>query len=87
VTVVLPELLMVSVCGLLDPAETFPKLRVVALGTSVPAEPLPEPELVAGEPALVKPTQPVTESRALIVTITENMPKEDRPLCLPHKRL
>jgi len=80
VTVAFPELLRVSVWGLLEPAATFPKLSVVALGTNVPAEPLPDPVLVAVEPAPVKPTQPETKSSATVATTKANMPNDERRL-------
>ena len=62
VTAAVPVLVRVKVWGLLDPAATFPKFRLVALAASVPEEELFEFDFAAGVPAPVKPTQPVSDS-------------------------
>jgi hypothetical protein len=60
VTVAPPVLDSVRFWGLLDPAATLPKLRLVELGASVPEELEFEFEFdfPGGVPAPVKPTQP-----------------------------
>jgi hypothetical protein len=75
-----PVLVKVKVCGLLDPAATFPKLRLVALAARVPEELDPEVELLAGVPAPVKPTQPASDITAKHARIRANMPSRARRL-------
>ena len=77
-TVALPELVIVNVWGLLEPAATVPKSILVALGTNVPVA--PELGLFVGEPAPVTPTQPVMDRTARVVTIKASMPKDGRLL-------
>jgi hypothetical protein len=75
VTVALPELVIVNVWGLLEPAATVPKSILVALGTKVPVA--PELGLFVGEPA------PVMDRTARVVMIKANMPKDGRLLRVP----
>jgi hypothetical protein len=56
VTVVVPVLLSVKVWGLLEPAATLPKFKLVALSARVPG--VPELDLPDVEPAPVRPTHP-----------------------------
>jgi hypothetical protein len=60
VTAAVPVLVSVKVCGLLDPATTFPKLRLVEFAASVPAEEV-EVDFSAGLPAPVNATQPASD--------------------------
>jgi hypothetical protein len=60
------------------PAATVPKVRLVALGTNVPAA--PELELFVVELAPVAPTQPVMDRTARVATIKANTPKDGRLL-------
>jgi hypothetical protein len=83
VTPAVPVLVRVKVWGLLDPAATFPKFRLVALAASVPEEEEEfEPELgfPGGVPAPVNPTQPARDSTARTVRIRTNMPSGARRL-------
>jgi hypothetical protein len=64
VTVVVPVLLTVNVWGLIEPAITFPKFKLVVLRASVPV--VPELDLPVVEPALVSPTQPEMDKTASI---------------------
>jgi hypothetical protein len=81
VTAVVPELLRVRVCGLLDPVATLPKLKVAELAVSEPAA-VPEPEVVfePGVAAPVKPTQPERESSAPSARIRASRPSGARRL-------
>jgi hypothetical protein len=76
VTVALPELLIVNVCGLLVPAITLPKVKLVALGTNVPVA--PEPGVVGVEAEPATPTQPVMDRTARVAVIKASMPKDGR---------
>jgi hypothetical protein len=61
-----PVLLSVKVWVVLDPFTTFPKLRLGVLAASIP-EPVEfdaDPDFEAGVPALVKPTQPASDTTA-----------------------
>lgn len=58
-TAAVPVFVRVNVCELLEPAATFPKLKLVALAASVP---MLELVFAAGVPALVRPTQPESVS-------------------------
>ena len=78
VTAAVPLLVRVKVCGLVDPSATFPKLRVVALATSVPEEGEPEPDFAAGVPAPVKPTQPASDISARHEKISAKRPSGAR---------
>ena len=71
-----------KVWGLLDPAATFPKFRLVALAASVPEEEEFEFELdfAAGVPAPVKPTQPVRDRAAKDARIRAKKPSGARRL-------
>lgn len=82
VTAAVPVLVRVKVWGLLDPAATFPKFRVVALGASVPEEEELEFELdfAAGVPAPVKPTQPESDRAARDARSRANGPSGARRL-------
>ena len=82
VTAAVPVLVRVKVWGLLDPAATFPKFRVVALAASVPGEDALEFELdfAAGVPAPVKPTQPESDRAAKDARSRANMPSGARRL-------
>ena len=57
VTAAVPVFVRVSVCGLLEPAATFPKLKLVALAASIPEEVVLELVFAGELPALVKPVQ------------------------------
>jgi hypothetical protein len=57
VTVAVPVLLRVKVWGVVDPATTFPKVKLAALAASVPVFEL-EFDLDPGFAAPVRPTQP-----------------------------
>ena len=59
-----PVLVSVNVWELLEPAVTFPKLRLVALAASVPSEAVLEFVLAAGVPATVNPVHPETDKAA-----------------------
>src|ERR1700680_4478900 len=78
VTAAVPVLVRVKVWGLLDPATTFPKLRLVALAASVPEE--LELDFAAGFPALVKPTQPASDRTERDARIRANKPSGTRRL-------
>jgi hypothetical protein len=82
VTAAAPVLVRVKVWGLLEPAATFPKFRVVALAASVPEEELLEFELdfAAGVPAPVKPTQPESDRTVRDERIRANRPSGARRL-------
>jgi hypothetical protein len=80
VTAAAPVLVRVKVWGLVDPATTFPKLRVVALAASVPEVVEVEFDFAAGVPAPVKPTQPASERAARDARIRANMPSGARRL-------
>lgn len=74
-TAPVPVLVKVKVRGLLVPAVTFPKLKLMLLAVSVPVlEPEGEPDFAAGVPAPVKPKQPVIESTAKHARMSANMP-------------
>ena len=63
-TAAVPVFVKVSVCRLLEPVATLPKLKLVALAASVPAEAVLE-FVFAGEVlALVKPAQPERDNVA-----------------------
>ena len=88
VTAAVPLLVRVNVWGLLDPATTFPKFRLVALAASVPEE-LElefEPDFAPGAPAPVKPTQPASERTARDARISANKPTGARRLSLEWMR-
>jgi len=80
VTVAVPVLVRVKVWGLLDPAATFPKFRLIGLAASVPGEAGFEVELdfAGGVPAPVKPTQPESDSTARNARIRANGPSGAR---------
>jgi hypothetical protein len=81
VTAPVPVLVRVKVWGLLEPATTFPKLRLVELAASVPELELEdELDFAAGVPAPVKPTQPAIDSTARHARIRANMPSGARRL-------
>jgi len=82
VTAAVPVLVRVKVWGLLDPAATFPKFRVVALAASVPEEEVLEFELdfAAGVPAPVNPTQPESDRAARDARSRANRPSGARRL-------
>jgi hypothetical protein len=82
VTAAVPVLVRVKVWGLLDPAATFPKFRVVALAASVLEEEVLEVELdfAPGVPAPVKPTQPESDRTARDERIRANRPSGARRL-------
>jgi hypothetical protein len=82
VTAAVPVLVRVKVCGLLEPAATFPKFRVVALAASVPEEEVLEfePDFAAGVPAPVKPTQPESDRTARDERIRAKRPSGARRL-------
>jgi hypothetical protein len=73
-------LVSVKVCALLDPATTFPKLRLVAFAASVPNEEGFEFELdlPGGVPAPVKPTHPAIDISERHEKIKINMPSGAR---------
>ena len=79
VTAAVPVLVRVKFWGLLDPAATSSKLRLVALAASVP-ELEPELDFRPGVPALVKPTQPVSDRTARDTRIRANKPSGARRL-------
>ena len=81
-TAAVPVLVRVKVWGLLDPAATFPKFRVVALAASVPEEEALEFELdfAAGVPAPVKPTHPESDRTARDARSRANRPSGARRL-------
>ena len=58
VTAAVPVFVKVSVCRLLDPVATLPKLKLVALAASVPAEAVLEFVFADGVLELVAPAQP-----------------------------
>src|ERR1700733_12245411 len=66
VTVAVPVLVKVSVCGLVDPSTTFQKLRLVELAEKVPEEVAFEFDFEGDFcfPAPVRPTQPEIDSTA-----------------------
>ena len=64
VTAAVPVLVSVNVWELLEPAVTFPNLRLVALAASVPCEAVLEFVLAAGVPATVNPVHPETDKAA-----------------------
>ena len=72
VTAAEPVFLSVSVCRLFEPATTSPKFTFAALAVSVPAAAELEGDLVAGEPACVKPTQPEMDRSAKARTGSAN---------------
>jgi hypothetical protein len=74
VTVDVPVLLRVRVCGLVDPAATFPKLNAVALAISVPGDGEAEFVFAGIVPAPVNPVHPATQSTAKQARIRANMP-------------
>lgn len=80
VTIPVPVLVRVKVCGLLDPIATFPKFMLVVLGVSVPDGVTGELVFAAGVPALVKPVQPVIDSTARHAKNRANMPSGARRL-------
>jgi hypothetical protein len=80
VTAAAPVLDRVKVWGLVDPATTFPKLRLVALAESVPEEVEVEPDFAAGVPAPVKPTQPASDSAARDARVRASIPSGARRL-------
>jgi hypothetical protein len=82
VTIVVPVLVRVKVWGLLDPAATFPKFRLVALAASVPEVVEFEFELdfPGGVPAPVKPTQPASDSTPRHARIRAKKPSGARRL-------
>jgi hypothetical protein len=59
---------------------TFPKFRLAELADSVPVEGAGEVVFAAGDPALVKPVQPVIDSTARQPRISANMPSGTRRL-------
>jgi hypothetical protein len=63
-TATVPVFVKVSVCRLLDPVATLPKLKLVALATSVPTEVVLELVFADGALDLVKPTQPERDNVA-----------------------
>src|ERR1700722_12734174 len=85
VTVVVPVLLRVKVWGLLEPATTFPKLRLAALAASVPVEEV-ELDFEPGVPAPVRPTQPESDSSARQARNRENRPSDARRLSVTWER-
>ncbi len=80
VTVAVPVFVRVKVWGLLDPAATFPKLKLVTLAASVPDEVEGELGFAAGVPALVKPVQPAIDSTVRHARIKANMASGARRL-------
>lgn len=81
VTAAVPVLLRVNVWGLLDPATTFPKLRLMELAASVPEVELEVVfDFAAGVPAPVRPTQPESDSTAKQVRIRVSRPSGARRL-------
>ena len=74
----------VRVWGLLDPADTLPKFRLVALAASVPEEAPFEFEFVfefpLGVPAPVKPTQPESDKTANVARTKAKTPSGARRL-------
>jgi hypothetical protein len=80
VTAAVPVLVKVKVWGLLDPATTFPKLRLVALAASVPEGVEFELAFAAGVPAPVNPTQPASDKTVRNARIRGNMPSGARRL-------
>ena len=74
----MPVLVRVKVCGLVNPATTLLKVRLVALAASVPDE--VEPGFDVGVPAPVNPTQPASDITARHVRIKANMPSGARRL-------
>jgi hypothetical protein len=85
VTIAVPVLLRVKVCGLLEPVATFPKLRLVALAASVPAAEL-ELDFEPGVPAPVRPTQPESDTSARHARNRENRPSGARRLKVTWER-
>src|SRR5258708_346859 len=79
-TAAVPVLVRVNVWGLLDPAATFPKFRLVALAASVPEGVEFEPDFAAGVPAPVNPTQPASDKSARDARDRANMPSGARRL-------
>jgi hypothetical protein len=66
-TAAVPVFVSVRVWELLEPAITFPKLRLVALAASDPEDAALDFEVEAGVPALVSPTQPERDNTAMDV--------------------
>ena len=64
VTAAVPVFVKVSVCRLLDPVATLPKLKLVALAASVPAEAVLEFVFADGVLEFVKPAQPERDNVA-----------------------
>lgn len=75
-----PVLVRVRVWGLLNPITTFPKFMLVELAESAPVEGAGEVIFAAGDPALVKPVQPVIDSTARHPRISANIPSGTRQL-------
>src|ERR1700722_5461791 len=86
VIVTVPELLRVKVWGLLEPVTTFPKIRLVALAASVPAEEEFEFDFEPGVPAPVRPTQPESDSSARHARNREKRPSDARRLKVTWER-
>jgi hypothetical protein len=78
VTAAVPVLVRVKGWGLLDPATTFPKFRLVALAARVPDEVEVELDFAAGVPAPVNPVHPAIDSAARHARIRANMPRGTR---------
>ena len=64
VTAAVPVFVKVSVCRLLEPVATLPKLKLVALAVSVPAEAVLEFVFADGVLELAKPAQPERDNAA-----------------------
>jgi hypothetical protein len=69
ITVDVPVLVRVSICRLLEPVRTLPKVKLVALAASEPVDAVFELVLAAGVPAPVTPVQPEMDRAARIVRI------------------
>lgn len=70
-TVAEPVLVMVRLCVLLFPTETFPKLMLVELAESTPVL---DPGSPVPGPALVVPTQPV---RVIVASISARTERDE----------